>query len=306
MVAGDVRANENMALTAMHTLFAREHNRIVDACRARLSEEEKFQIARRVVGAEQQYITYNEFLPALGVRLSPVPWLRPDGQRRAQQRVRGRRLPGAQHDPRRIRAERDAGTTPRPQLEPSRRRASRSSAEDGRVELVSRSTWPSATRTCSTPSASARLAGPRRRAAVQERRADRQPVAQRAVPGPAARRSRPERLPRRPAVAGLLPGRADLGALDIQRGRDHGIPSLQRRCGGPSGCAPEARSRRSPARRATASRTTRSTDRPDQRPGHPRLRRARDADGNALDRRQPRRPSGRRRRHPPHARWPRA
>ena len=30
MVAGDVRANENIALTATHTLFAREHNRIVE------------------------------------------------------------------------------------------------------------------------------------------------------------------------------------------------------------------------------------------------------------------------------------
>src|SRR5205085_1501300 len=31
VVAGDVRANENIALTAIHTLFAREHNRIVAA-----------------------------------------------------------------------------------------------------------------------------------------------------------------------------------------------------------------------------------------------------------------------------------
>jgi hypothetical protein len=69
IVAGDVRANENIALTAMHTLFAREHNRIVAALPSRLSEEEKFQIARRVVGAELQYITYTEFLPSLGVRL---------------------------------------------------------------------------------------------------------------------------------------------------------------------------------------------------------------------------------------------
>jgi hypothetical protein len=71
MVAGDVRANENIALTATHTLFAREHNRIVSQLPARLDAETKFEIARRVVGAEQQFITYTEFLPALGVRLSP-------------------------------------------------------------------------------------------------------------------------------------------------------------------------------------------------------------------------------------------
>jgi hypothetical protein len=69
VVAGDVRANENVALTSVHTLFAREHNRIVDALPTRLPEEVKFQIARRVVIAEIQHITYTEFLPALGVEL---------------------------------------------------------------------------------------------------------------------------------------------------------------------------------------------------------------------------------------------
>jgi hypothetical protein len=67
--AGDVRANENVALTAIQTLFAREHNRIVAALPNTLSAEDKFQIARRVVGAEIQYVTYNEFLPTLGVGL---------------------------------------------------------------------------------------------------------------------------------------------------------------------------------------------------------------------------------------------
>ncbi|HEY7003979.1 MAG TPA: peroxidase family protein, partial [Gaiellaceae bacterium] len=71
VVAGDVRANENIALTATHTLFAREHNRIVSELPVSLSAEERFQIARRIVGAEQQYITYTQFLPALGVHLSP-------------------------------------------------------------------------------------------------------------------------------------------------------------------------------------------------------------------------------------------
>jgi hypothetical protein len=68
-VAGDVRANENIALTATHTLFAREHNRIVGLLPNTLSQEDKFQIARRVVIAEQQYITYQEWLPAMGVAL---------------------------------------------------------------------------------------------------------------------------------------------------------------------------------------------------------------------------------------------
>jgi hypothetical protein len=71
VVAGDVRANENIALTATHTLFAREHNRIVSLLPTTLSQEDRFQIARRIVIAEQQAITYHEFLPAMGVHLAP-------------------------------------------------------------------------------------------------------------------------------------------------------------------------------------------------------------------------------------------
>jgi hypothetical protein len=78
VVAGDVRANENIALTAVHTLFAREHNRIVDSLPAGMRDEDKFQIARRIVGAEEQFITYNEFLPSLGVRLRPYRGYRPN------------------------------------------------------------------------------------------------------------------------------------------------------------------------------------------------------------------------------------
>jgi len=71
VVAGDVRANENIALTSLHTLFAREHNRIVGLLPTWLSAEERFQIARRIVGAEIQHITYTQFLPALGLQLEP-------------------------------------------------------------------------------------------------------------------------------------------------------------------------------------------------------------------------------------------
>ena len=70
-IAGDMRANENLGLTAVQTLFAREHNRIVAELPDDLPEEVKFAIARRVVGATQQVITYEEFLPAFDVELEP-------------------------------------------------------------------------------------------------------------------------------------------------------------------------------------------------------------------------------------------
>jgi len=70
VISGDVRTNENTALDAVTTLFAREHNRIVSELPESLTAEQRFQIARRVVGAEIQYITYTAFLPAVGVRLA--------------------------------------------------------------------------------------------------------------------------------------------------------------------------------------------------------------------------------------------
>ncbi|MBW2381308.1 MAG: peroxidase, partial [Deltaproteobacteria bacterium] len=65
---GDIRANEQVGLIAMHTLFMREHNRLAAEIAANdpaLTGEEIYQEARRIVGALVQVITYNEFLPAL-------------------------------------------------------------------------------------------------------------------------------------------------------------------------------------------------------------------------------------------------
>ena len=67
-LAGDVRANENVELTAIHTLFVREHNQIAAAMassRPGMSDEQIYQQTRRIVTAEIQVITYREFLPAL-------------------------------------------------------------------------------------------------------------------------------------------------------------------------------------------------------------------------------------------------
>jgi len=67
-MAGDIRANENAALIAMQTLWVREHNYWADQISAEnpdLTDEEIFQQARSIVIAELQVITYNEYLPAL-------------------------------------------------------------------------------------------------------------------------------------------------------------------------------------------------------------------------------------------------
>ncbi len=68
VLAGDVRAAENVALTSLHTLFAREHNWWVEKLAERdpeLSDEELYWAARQRVEAEIQAVTYNEFLPIL-------------------------------------------------------------------------------------------------------------------------------------------------------------------------------------------------------------------------------------------------
>lgn len=67
-VSGDVRANENVALLSMHTLFMREHNWWCSKIKKEvpgMSDEEIYQRARVMVESEVQRITYNEYLPLL-------------------------------------------------------------------------------------------------------------------------------------------------------------------------------------------------------------------------------------------------
>ena len=81
-IAGDVRANEQIGLTASHTLFVREHNRLAIDLDARLTSGDAdlttafaasglsrgdfiYESARSIVGAQMQKITYDEFLPLL-------------------------------------------------------------------------------------------------------------------------------------------------------------------------------------------------------------------------------------------------
>jgi hypothetical protein len=67
-LAGDERVNEQIGLTAMHTLFVREHNfwaDVVGAISPFLDDDGIYEFARAIVIGEIQAITYREFLPLL-------------------------------------------------------------------------------------------------------------------------------------------------------------------------------------------------------------------------------------------------
>jgi hypothetical protein len=65
-VSGDGRAGENVALTLMHTLYHREHNRLADALAGAhpdWDDEQIFQEARKLNIAQYQRTIFEEYLP---------------------------------------------------------------------------------------------------------------------------------------------------------------------------------------------------------------------------------------------------
>lgn len=67
-LAGDHRANEHPVLTSLHTLFLREHNLICEELGQKFpdwNDELIFQTARKINGAQFQKIVYEEFYPAI-------------------------------------------------------------------------------------------------------------------------------------------------------------------------------------------------------------------------------------------------
>lgn len=65
---GEIRVNEQLVLTCMHTLMAREHNRLalgLAQINPHWDDETLFQEARRINIGIIQHVTYNEFLPIL-------------------------------------------------------------------------------------------------------------------------------------------------------------------------------------------------------------------------------------------------
>ena len=72
-LAGDVRSSEQMALAALHTLFVREHNRIAKKLlkiNPHWSGNTTYEETRKIIGGILQKITYEDFLPTL---LGPRP-----------------------------------------------------------------------------------------------------------------------------------------------------------------------------------------------------------------------------------------
>jgi hypothetical protein len=67
-VTGDVRGNENVELTALQTLFVRNHNLIASELQKEhptWTDEQLYQEARKINIAEEQIITYTAYLPDL-------------------------------------------------------------------------------------------------------------------------------------------------------------------------------------------------------------------------------------------------
>ncbi|XP_031711893.1 eosinophil peroxidase isoform X1 [Anarrhichthys ocellatus] len=65
-LAGDVRVDENIALTSIHTLFMREHNRLARALKTlnpQWDSETLYQEARKIMGAYSQVFVFRDYLP---------------------------------------------------------------------------------------------------------------------------------------------------------------------------------------------------------------------------------------------------
>lgn len=67
-LAGDHRANEQLGLLSMHTLWMRQHNRIArefHRINPHWTGEKVYQETRKIVGAQMQHISYVEWLPKI-------------------------------------------------------------------------------------------------------------------------------------------------------------------------------------------------------------------------------------------------
>ncbi|KAH8316805.1 hypothetical protein KR074_009084 [Drosophila pseudoananassae] len=67
-VSGDIRVNEQVGLLAMHTIWMREHNRLARKLKQinpHWDGDTLYQEARKIVGAQMQHITFKQWLPLI-------------------------------------------------------------------------------------------------------------------------------------------------------------------------------------------------------------------------------------------------
>ncbi|XP_067643898.1 peroxidasin [Eurosta solidaginis] len=67
-VAGDIRVNEQIGLLAMHTIWMREHNRVATKLRdinPHWDGDTIYHESRKIIGAQMQHITYKHWLPLI-------------------------------------------------------------------------------------------------------------------------------------------------------------------------------------------------------------------------------------------------
>ncbi|KAJ6655701.1 hypothetical protein lerEdw1_004754 [Lerista edwardsae] len=67
-IAGDKRVTENLGLTSLHTVFVREHNRLATELKSlnpHWGGEKLYQEARKILEAMHQIITFRDYLPLL-------------------------------------------------------------------------------------------------------------------------------------------------------------------------------------------------------------------------------------------------
>lgn len=65
-LAGDIRANEQVGLIAMHTIWMRKHNRLAKELKIlnpQWDSDTLYHESRKIVGAAMQHFTYQHWLP---------------------------------------------------------------------------------------------------------------------------------------------------------------------------------------------------------------------------------------------------
>ena len=274
VVAGDVRANENIAPDRdPHAVRPRAQPDRRRCCRARCRRRTSSRSPGAIVIAEQQYITYTRVPARDGrARCPRTRGYKPNVNATLSQRVRHRRATG-----RTARSTASSRSRPTPT---ATRQATLDALEAQGVEVAVDGDDVELAIPLNVAffnpdlleqvQLGPMLQGIGLRVAVQATTSRSTTSCAACCSRSRSRATRSASTARRCRSASR--GVVDLGAIDIERGRDHGMPTYNQLRAGLRAAARRPRSPRSPARRPTSSRPTRADPgQRDQRPQQPRL-----------------------------------